>query len=195
MHLLDQFLNWLQFNFRYLGNPPWDTNQSPPELLEYIASHQPGTALDLGCGTGKNCLTLAQSGWQTTGVDFAPKAILLAKKRFNEAEIQGNFLLADVSQLKGMNDQFDFILDMGCYHALPDYSRQAYRDVIRRVLKPGGDFLLYGHLNSSNEPDINRLSPDCIEKFQEFLTLQHREEGRDRGNRNSVWLWFKKPGQ
>jgi ubiquinone/menaquinone biosynthesis C-methylase UbiE len=193
MLLLDKVLNWLRFNIRYLGNPPWDTNQSPPEILAYIQSHQPGTVLDLGCGTGKNCLTLAQAGWRTTGMDFVPKAILFARRRFKKANLQGNFLLADVSRLLGMDAEFDLVLDMGCFHALPFQSREDYRAVIKRVLKPGGDFLLYGHLDTGIERDDKRLTPDCIDKFQHFLDLKHREDGEDRGKRKSVWLWFKKP--
>jgi ubiquinone/menaquinone biosynthesis C-methylase UbiE len=195
MQLLDRLFNWLQFNILYLGNPPWDTNQSPPELLAYIRTHQPGAVLDLGCGTGKNCLTLAQAGWETIGVDFAPKPVLTARNRFSKAGFQGNFLLADVSQLSGMDAKFDLVLDIGCFHALPCESREGYRAVINRVLKPGGDFLLYAHFSTGIGKDCKRLTPGDIVQFQKFLCLQHREDGEDRGNRKSLWLWFKRPVQ
>jgi SAM-dependent methyltransferase len=194
MELIEQFRNWLHFNFLYFGNPPWDTNQSPPELLSFIASHKPGNVLDLGCGTGKNCLTLAQAGWKVTGVDFAPKAILATRQRFNTCDLQGNFILGDVTQIRGMDHYFDLVLDMGCYHVLPERSRQSYRNVVARVLKPEGVFLLFGHMNSRFDPDRKRLTNECVERFQEFLTLEHRQGGGDRRGRNGIWLWFKKPG-
>lgn len=196
MLVLDQFRNWLHFNFHYLGHPSWDKNQSPPELLDFINAHEPGKVLDLGCGTGMNCLTLARAGWQTTGVDFAPKAILYAMRRFNKATgLQGKFLLADVSRIKGMSNNFDLVLDMGCYHVLPVASRQNYQAVVNRVLKPGGTFLLFGHRNSLFNPDSTRLTLECISQFQKFLVLEHRQEDDDRRVRQGVWVWFTKPGR
>jgi cyclopropane fatty-acyl-phospholipid synthase-like methyltransferase len=195
MLLLDQFRNWLHFNFHYLGNPPWDKNQSPPELIDYINTHEPGIVLDLGCGTGKNCLTLAEADWQTTGVDFALKAILHAKRRFEKAGLKGKFLLSDVSRLKDMDENFDLVLDMGCYHVLPEYSRQNYQTVVNRVLKPGGTFLLFGHMNSRFSPNSKRLTMECIDQFQRFLVLERRLDGEDSRGRIGVWLWFKKHGK
>ena len=53
------FLRRLSFLLWYFRDPPWDTNISPPELLDFINRHPPGRVLDLGCGTGTNVITLA----------------------------------------------------------------------------------------------------------------------------------------
>ena len=45
-----------------------------------------GRALDLGCGTGTNSIYLAQHGWETTGVDFVPRAIGIAKRKAEAAQ-------------------------------------------------------------------------------------------------------------
>lgn len=60
---------------------PWDTQVTPPEVMEFIARTPPGKAVDLGCGTGTNAITLARHGWRVTGVDFVPKAILAARAK------------------------------------------------------------------------------------------------------------------
>jgi SAM-dependent methyltransferase len=191
---IEEIRNWLHFNFHYLGSPPWDKNQSPPELIEFIQSHPPGFALDMGCGTGKNCLTLAEAGWKTTGIDFVPKAIFLAKRRFKKSSFQGDFFLGDVTRINLPDSHYDLVLDMGCYHVIPESSRNAYRSILQKALKPGGNFLLFGHFDSKFKPNSRRLTEYCIDQFKKMYILERSEEGMDRRGRNGVWLWFKKPG-
>ncbi|MCJ7511394.1 MAG: methyltransferase domain-containing protein, partial [Anaerolineales bacterium] len=74
----------LFFELRYLlGDTPWDTGVSPPELLAYLHRHPPGRALDLGCGTGTNTLALAERGWEVTAIDFSSGALRVARRRFS----------------------------------------------------------------------------------------------------------------
>ena len=49
------------FDLQYLlSRPPWDTEVTPPEVVELIEGEDlaPGRALDLGCGTGTNYMTI-----------------------------------------------------------------------------------------------------------------------------------------
>jgi 2-polyprenyl-3-methyl-5-hydroxy-6-metoxy-1,4-benzoquinol methylase len=86
------------FNLWYFKKPPWDTGVSPPELIGFIATHPPGRALDLGCGTGTNVITLAQHGWQVTGVDFARKAIVMGKRKVRQAGVNADLRVGDVTK-------------------------------------------------------------------------------------------------
>jgi methylase of polypeptide subunit release factors len=67
-----------------LGFKPWDSGVPPPELVAVVEgkdSLAPGKALDLGCGTGTNCIYMARHGWEATGVDFVPRAISAATRK------------------------------------------------------------------------------------------------------------------
>ena len=61
-------LRRLNFTFWYYFHPPWDSGISPPELLEFIEQHPAGRAIDLGCGTGTNVVTLAQQDGRSQGL-------------------------------------------------------------------------------------------------------------------------------
>src|SRR3990172_1030198 len=119
-------LRRLFFNLWYNWKPPWDTGISPPELMDFISHHPPGRALDLGCGTGTNVITLAQHGWQATGIDFAQRAIKKAHRKARQAGVNVDLRVADVTRLEELSGLFELILDMGCYHSLPSAGRQAY---------------------------------------------------------------------
>ena len=87
--------------------------------MELIKNNPPGRALDLGCGTGTNVITLAKHGWKATGIDFVPRAIKKAKTKAREENLQIDFRVGDVTHLDDFTEPFDLILDIGCYH--PDY--------------------------------------------------------------------------
>ena len=83
------FLNRLMYTLMYFRRPPWDSGQTPPELLEYLKTRTPGRAIDLGCGTGTNIITLASLGWNVTGVDFVPAAVEQARRKAKNGRNSG----------------------------------------------------------------------------------------------------------
>jgi 2-polyprenyl-3-methyl-5-hydroxy-6-metoxy-1,4-benzoquinol methylase len=91
---------------------------TPPEVMEFIAQTRPGKALDLGCGTGTNAITLARHGWQVTGVDFSPKAIRQARRKATAEGLKIEFHAADVTDLAMLTGPYDYVLDIGCLFTL-----------------------------------------------------------------------------
>lgn len=173
----------------YFGKPPWDSGISPPELMEFLENNPPGIALDLGCGTGTNAITLAQYGWKTTAIDFMPKAIWLARKKARQSGLKINFRLGDVTHLKNLAGPFDLILDIGCYHNLSPHEKRAYRVNLSSWLAPAGAFLLYGFLSSDTGAQFG-ITPTDLEEFTKMLMLISRTDSTDR-DRPSTWLLFR----
>ncbi len=185
-------LRRLNFNLWYFAHPPWDSGISPPELLEYLATHPPARAIDLGCGSGTNVITLAQHGWQVSGVDFAPRAIHIARRKIEQAQVSAQLYVGDVTQLKGIDGPFDLALDMGCFHGVED--RAAYLRQLRRILAPGGDWLLYGFFKAAPHLPGPGLVASDLDRIQAHgLRLLWRKDGLDKRERPSAWFLFQKP--
>ncbi len=184
-------LRYLNFVLWYYVKPPWDSGVSPPELLDFIANHPAGNAIDLGCGTGTNILTLAKHDWQVTGVDFAPRAVQLAKRKAQNAKVTTAISVDDVTRLKGITGPFDLALDIGCFHSIED--RAAYLSTLNRILKRGGNWLMYGFFKSAAQPSGSGLSERDLDLIQSIgLQLLSRQDGTDKRGRSSAWFLFKK---
>lgn len=182
----------LLFHYWYFRKPPWDTGISPPELLEFIQTHQPGRALDVGCGTGTNLITLARAGWRVVGIDFAPRAVKLAKQKLKNANLQADLQVKDATKLDGISGPFDLVFDLGCFHGISKPSRAKYLDQVERVLAPGGFWLLYGFLNADSGDSSTGLNEAEISKISSRVNLVSRQDGLDRRDRNSAWFLFQK---
>jgi SAM-dependent methyltransferase len=185
-------LRRLNFSLWYFFRPPWDSGISPPELFEFIAQHSPGRAIDLGCGTGTNVITLLQRGWQVTGIDFAPRAISLARRKLKRAGVQADLRIGDVTRLDGIRGPFDLALDIGCFHGLP--SQAAYLSQLTRLLAPGGHWLMYGRLKTEAADSPVGLTPESLNLIASTgLELVSRTDGVDKHSRPSAWLLYRRP--
>lgn len=182
----------LLFQYWYFSQPPWDTGISPPELLEFIQQHQPGRAIDIGCGTGTNVITLANAGWQVTGVDFAPRAIKLAKQKLKRAGIQAEVSVNDATKLSGVIGPFDLALDLGCFHGISKEGRTKYLNQLDRILAPNGYWLLYTFLNPNTSQSSSGLDEADLNLISTHFTLLTRRDGFDRRDRRSAWFLYQK---
>ena len=141
----------MSFFFRaayLLGVKPWDSGISPPELVAVVEGQDrlaSGKALDLGCGTGTNSIYLAQHGWEATGVDFVPRAINAARRKASAIGVSPRFVVGDVTRLTelGVGAGYDLLLDLGCFHSIPDAGRDAYVHGATDVARPGATMLLF----------------------------------------------------
>jgi SAM-dependent methyltransferase len=193
--LMDSVRRWIRFNWWYYRHPPWDTGLSPPELYAFLRQHPPGMALDLGCGTGVNLVTLARHGWRAIGVDYALPAVWRAWRRLRRERLPGRVRVGDVTRLWWLGAPFDLILDIGCFHSLDRAGRMAYLAHAQRLLASGGAWLLYAHLVPPSEPagaDGRGLSHAEIDDLSRRLRLILREDGLDH-DRPSAWFTFEKP--
>jgi cyclopropane fatty-acyl-phospholipid synthase-like methyltransferase len=182
----------LHFQYMYFRQPPWDTGISPPELFEFIKNNKPGRAIDLGCGTGTNVITLAKAGWSVIGVDFAPRAIKLAKQKIKQSGIHAEVSVSDATKLSKITGPFDFALDLGCFHGISKDDRAKYLDQLDHILAPNGFWLLYAFLNPGTPRSGHGLDEADINLISSHLTLVSRRNGYDKRERQSAWFLYRK---
>ncbi len=183
------FTNRVLFNLWYFLSPPWDTGRSPPELVEFIKSHLAGRALDLGCGTGTNSITLAKADWQVVGIDFASRAIREGRKKARRAGVQVDLHVGDVTDIENITGKFDLILDIGCFHSLSKQNKLSYIRNLNQLLAENGSFLCYAFFKSPGKSGSGLL-PSDLENLSKNMRLVRREDGTERGQHPSVWLTY-----
>lgn len=70
-------------------------------VLEQIAADlAPGRALDIGCGEGADVIWLASKGWDATGVEISPTAVLRARTVAREQQLveRAHFEVQDLAR-------------------------------------------------------------------------------------------------
>jgi cyclopropane fatty-acyl-phospholipid synthase-like methyltransferase len=184
------------FDLRYLlGRPPWDTAVTPPELVELVEGGglPPGQVLDLGCGTGTNCIYLARHDWEVVGVDFSILAIRRARRKARRARVDCQFSWGDVAELVFLTDPFDLALDIGCLHSLPSEGWERYAAGVARLVLPGGLYLLYAFAPRPDRPIPRGVAPEEVRSlFTPTFAMEREERGEDPSGLRSAWYWLRR---
>ena len=176
----------------WFGVPPWDTGVTPPEVHKFLEENPPGKALDLGCGTGTNVITLAEHGWLAEGVDYVPRAVKTAKRKARKNSLGDSvkFRVGDVLSQSAFQGDYDLILDIGCFHSFSGENINRYIENISSHLSSAGSFLLYVHLDESSGTG-HGATEESLKKLGEKLKLVQRIDGEE-SSRPSAWLEFRK---
>lgn len=139
------------FEVAYHGTPPWDIGRPQREFVRLEESGEiSGDVLDVGCGTGENTLFLASRGHDVWGVDSAPTAIEIARRKAEERNLAATFLVTDTLNLREIGRTFDTVIDSGLFHTLSDPERPCFVRNVSAVLKPGGTYFMLAF--SDREP-------------------------------------------
>jgi len=136
--------------------------------------------LDLGCGTGRDTLRLADSGVRVVGLDAARSGLSMAKKRATSLQSSTEWVESDARILPFMDTFFDGVYCFGLLHEFVGESatidvREIMREIFR-VLKPLGVAILAVSAGDPEKglPQVQNFSEamfdavtaefDCIDK-------------------------------
>lgn len=135
-----------------IGFTPWeaDAPKVGAELDGLLAREEAvrqrpyGSALDLGCGSGRWSIELARRGWQVVGVDVVAKAIRRARRRAQDDGVDVTFIEGDATALHdaGIGTSFSFVLDMECFNHLGDAQRASIGREVNAVTTSDATMLM-----------------------------------------------------
>jgi SAM-dependent methyltransferase len=180
----------LRYRLLYrLGLTPWERDEVPAQVREIGAELPPGRALDIGCGTGRDAVYLAQRGWTVTGVDAVAQAIDAARERAAAAGVTVEWVLGDVTKLEQLRigSNYDLVLDRGCFHGLPDDAREACARGVNALTAPGATLLMFAFSPGFHGPAPRGIGADEIEK-RFGLGWKLVSSARDPAARLPPWL-------
>ena len=87
---------------------------------------------------------------------------------------------------------FDYVLDIGCLHALKAEDRTRYAASLSRLLRPQAWYMLYAWLPRLSEGGIVGISTEEVEiLLREDLLKVQTAIGEENGN-PSAWYWFQR---
>lgn len=125
------------------GDMPWDRGEPNPHLAVWIeAGILPAgaTVIVPGCGQGWEVVFLAERGFRVIGIDLAPAALALCRRRLEQRGLAAELIVADVLSWQPARPA-EAIYEQTCLCALyPDHWRR-YADQLYRWLAPGGTLL------------------------------------------------------
>ena len=99
--------------------------------------------LDLGCGTGRHAIRLAELGYNVTGLDISPEFLRVAAEKSHQVGLSINWIQQDMRKIP-FDNSFDLIFIMfGAWGFFEeDGENYAVFERIHQVLRAGGHFVL-----------------------------------------------------
>jgi tellurite methyltransferase len=139
-------------------------------LVETAEALQPGRALDLACGTGRNAVWLAEHGWQVTAVDGSAPAIASLQK--SHPAIDARVADLEKPEFRIAEASWDLIL-------VSLYLQRDLFEPIKRGLKPGGVALVIVLLmEPGHEQSLFRMQPGELAQYFDGWEILHSYEGK-----------------
>ena len=173
-----------------MGRQAWDERYRGEELLwraepnQFVVAEverlRPGTALDLGCGEGRNAVWLATRGWRVTGVDFSAVGLAKARALAERSRAEVDWVEADLLDYEPPIGTIDLVLV--AYLHLPADERRIVLGRAAAALADGGVLLVIGHdvsnltMGHGGPKDASILfTPDDIRADLDGLRIERAE--------------------
>jgi 2-polyprenyl-3-methyl-5-hydroxy-6-metoxy-1,4-benzoquinol methylase len=165
----------IMFNNIYKSDTPGFSTQPNGLLVAIVEGRQPGRALDVGMGQGRNSVFLALKGWDVTGFDMSDEGIDIAQRNASRAGVKLTAMRESDEAFDYGTDQWDLIVFM--YEPFPITSA-AYVDRLRKSLKVGGIIVIESFGEEATNPNQPSTAIDpgrLLTAFKDFRVLRFED--------------------
>jgi cyclopropane fatty-acyl-phospholipid synthase-like methyltransferase len=146
---------------------PWYFPDLDPDFERALDEHDiaRGKVLDICTGPATQAMALAERGFEVYATDISETAVRQAREKAAARGLTITFRQADMLR-DTLDEDFDVLVDRGCFHVFEPLQRQSYIDAINRLLKPGGWLLLkcFSHKEKRREGPY-RFTPKQLSKY------------------------------
>ncbi len=122
------------------SNPDWVMSAIVDSMLRLAQFTLASRVLEIGIGTGRIAVPLAQRGFPVVGVDLSLPMMIELQKKIAEYPARVVMAQADANDLPFADGQFDCVYAVHVYHLVANW-RHALHEA-QRVVKPSGFFLI-----------------------------------------------------
>ena len=133
-----------------------------------LADKGGGSAVDLGCGSGRVANIVARHYEKVRAVDLSPEMIALAQRKRPHPRI--DFEVADLMAVDG---QYDLVISMMTLHHVPDIEKALAH--IASLVKPGGTAILVDNAVPNATTRLRQrvwaarvLAQEIVQAFRKF---------------------------
>lgn len=132
-----------EYDQRIPGAGPADDMFTATEIQFLLSKIQPGErVLDIGCGTGRFTVPLAELGTDVSALDISTGMLEILRGKLDAKGLAADLQQGDMAHLPFPDNSFDVVTSFLALMHIPLEDRPAVFREVRRVLKPGGRMIL-----------------------------------------------------
>ncbi|GGO06238.1 class I SAM-dependent methyltransferase [Saccharibacillus kuerlensis] len=180
-----------------LENEAWKPEL--PLLLEYAEQAKGESILEIGCGTGRTAIPLAESGYKVTGIDLQEEMLESARSKAEAKNVAPEWIAGDITMLNlPVPAGFGYMTGNVFQHFLSNEDQNRLLAAAARNLKSGGVFLFDTRFPGSEElmqpeteefwrtvtrsdgskTDLYTIARyDALNQIQHYTTIRRSEDG------------------
>ena len=155
----------------------------------------PGTACDIGAGSGRDANWLAKKGWEVIAVEPS-KLRELGQQTSRPGVTWLNDSLPSLKRLRSLGHRFDLILLSGVWQHVPSYERERVIRILSELLNPSGLLVCSFRVRDNEKEDTERgfhsVTSEEIVGLANQRAIRHVERTRasnDLTRSDIRWYW------